>query len=134
MSSKSKRKVAILGATGAVGQRYIQLLQGTLGSKLRCLLLQSGQQAKNTGMLAIGLWSQICLKRLLKCPWQTLMLSQWRRQVTLIWCFRLFQATWPVKLSLSMQRFIQFSVRQVLIEWKKMFLYSFQRLIQIILI
>ena len=24
----SKRKVAILGATGAVGQRYIQLLQG----------------------------------------------------------------------------------------------------------
>ena len=49
-----KRKVAILGATGAVGQRYIQLYRDTLGFKLRCLLLQSGQQAKNMEMLAIG--------------------------------------------------------------------------------
>ena len=33
----SKRKVAIIGATGAVGQRYIQLLQGHPWFKIEVL-------------------------------------------------------------------------------------------------
>jgi aspartate-semialdehyde dehydrogenase len=33
----NKRKVAILGATGAVGQRYIQLLQGHPWFKIEVL-------------------------------------------------------------------------------------------------
>jgi aspartate-semialdehyde dehydrogenase len=61
----NKRKVAILGATGAVGQRFIQLLQGHPWFQIEVL---AASEAKNTGTLAIGLWSQTCLKRLLKCP------------------------------------------------------------------
>ena len=64
----SKRKVAILGATGAVGQRYIQLLQGHPWFEIEVLAAQSGQQAKNTAKPATGLWNLICQKKLPTCP------------------------------------------------------------------
>jgi len=63
----NKRKVAILGATGAVGQRFIQLLQGHPWFQIEVLAASERSAGKKYGTLAIGLWSQTCLKRLLKC-------------------------------------------------------------------
>ena len=64
----NKRKVAILGATGAVGQRYIQLLQGHPWFEISVLAASSGQQAKNSKTPATWLMETDMPKEIAEMP------------------------------------------------------------------
>ena len=68
----NKRKVAILGATGAVGQRFIQLLQGHPWFEIEVLAASERSAGKKYKDAATGLWRQTCLKKSRKCQSPTL--------------------------------------------------------------
>ena len=118
----NKRKVAILGATGAVGQRYIQLLQGHPWFQIEVLAASERSAGKKYADACNWVMETNLPKEIAEMPVANADVASVEKAGDVDLVFSSCQVIWLVQLNLSLRRFILFSARQAHTAWKKMFL------------
>ncbi len=125
----NKRKVAILGATGAVGQRYIQLLQGHPWFKIEVLAASERSAGKKYKDACNWLMESDLPKEIAEMPVVNADVASVERagDVDLVFSSMPGDLAGPVEANLP--PCIRCLARQVLTEWKKMCRLSSRKLI-----
>ena len=117
-----KRKVAILGATGAVGQRYIQLLQGHPWFQIEVIAASERSAGKKYGDACNWVMESNLPKEIAEMSVANADVESVEKAGDVDLVFSSLPGDWRVRLNPNSRRFIRFSAKQARTAWKKMFL------------